>query len=92
MKDSVSIKLRQNKKPLLKSKISDGFEHRFSMKPHGAIQIVWKEGKIVHLHCHKCGNEWKIKDGENYTDFFDVSGDTTLTIKCKKCSIEYKSG
>jgi len=89
---SLRIKLRgKNGKELLESKIEGKVEKRFSRKTGKALQIVWKDSMIVHLHCRDkgCGNEWKIKDYSDWKNKFDIKGST---IKCLRCGREYESG
>lgn len=62
MKDSLGIKLKDQKgKVLVESKIEGQIEKRFTRKTSkaAALQLVFKEGKIVHVHCKsaECGNE-----------------------------------
>lgn len=98
LRDSLSItssfqaKLRDKKgKVILETKKQGDVEKRFTRRTGKAIQIVWKDGKIVHLHCRdkNCGNEWKLRDDVDLKSKFEVSGST---IKCSKCGREYKSG
>ena len=89
---SLRIKLRdKNGKELLETKKEGQIEKRFSRRTSKAIQIVWKEGKIVHLHCKDkdCGNEWKVKEGTDWTGKFEVEG---IKMKCLKCGRVYESG
>ena len=89
---SLRVKLRDNTgKEILETKIEGDVEKRFSRRTGKAIQIVWKDGKIVHLHCRDqdCGNEWKVKEGTDCTGKFKVEG---IKIKCLKCGRVYKSG
>ena len=90
LKATLGIKLKnQTGKVLLETKIDDKVEKRSSRKTGKAIQIVFKEGKIVHLHCRACGNEWKIKEDSDWNQKFDVEG---LTITCKGCGKNYEAG
>ena len=92
MKSSLMAKLRdKDGKELLETKIKGGVEKRFSRKGGKAIQIVWKDNKIVHLHCKdkNCGNEWKLKDGADWTGKFNI---ISSTIKCLQCGREYEPG
>jgi hypothetical protein len=89
---SLRIKLRdKNGKEILETKKEGQIEKRISRKTAGAIQIVYKAGKIVHLHCKdsNCGNEWKVKEGTDWTGKFEVKG---IRIKCLKCGGVYESG
>ncbi len=89
---SLRAKLRdKNGKEILETRIEGNIEKRFSRRTSKAIQIVWKEGKIVHLHCKDkdCGNEWKLKDSLDYKGKFEVEG---IKIKCLKCGRVYESG
>jgi hypothetical protein len=89
---SLRIKLRdKNGKEILETKIEGNVEKRFSRRTSKAIQIVWKESKIVHLHCKDkdCGNEWKLKDNPDCKGKFEVEG---IKIKCLKCGRVYESG
>lgn len=79
----------KNGKELLETKKEGPVEKRFSRKTGKAIQIVYKAGEIVHLHCKYCDNEWKIKEGTNWTSKFMVNG---MDIRCLKCGKDYKSG
>ena len=56
--------LNKNGKEILDTKKKGPVEKRFSRKAGKAIQIVYKDSKIVHLHCKdsNCGNEWKINE------------------------------
>ena len=97
IKDSLRIKLKNKKgKVLIESKIEEQTEKRFSRKPSKAIQLVFKEGKIVHIHCksEECRNEWKIKDEDNLIQKFDVKQNQQgiWIITCKKCGRSYLSG
>jgi len=92
MAGSLRAKLKdKNGKEILETKIDSLVEKRLSRRAGKAIQIVWKEGKIVHLHCKDkdCGNEWKAKDSSDWKGKFEVSDST---IKCLKCGREYKTG
>jgi len=89
---SLRAKLRdKNGKELLETKVMGQIEKRFSKRTEKAIQIVWDAGKIVHLHCKdsNCGNEWKVKEGTDWTGKFEVNG---IRIKCLKCGRVYESG
>ena len=87
---SLRIKLRdKNGKEILETKKEGHVEKRFSRKTGKAIQIVYKDDKIVHLHCRNCGNEWKVKEGIDWTGEFEVRG---INIKCLKCCKVYVSG
>jgi len=89
---SLRIKLRdKNGKELLETKKEGQIEKRFSRKTGKAIQIVYEAGKIVHLHCKdsNCGNEWKVKEGTDWTGKFEVAG---IRIKCLKCGRVHESG
>ena len=91
LKSSLRIKLRRNGKEILETKKEGQIEKRLSRKTAKAIYIVYKAGKIVHLHCKdpSCGNEWKIKEGTDWTGKFEVKG---IRIKCLKCGGVYESG
>jgi len=89
---SLRIKLRdKNGKETLEMKKEGQIEKRISRKTAGAIQIVYKANKIVHLHCKdsNCGNEWKVNEGTDWTGKFEVKG---IRIKCSKCGRVYESG
>ncbi len=89
---SLQIKLRdKNGKETLETKKEGQIEKRFSRKKGKAIQIVYKDDKIVHLHCRDkdCGNEWKAKDSSDWKGKFEVNG---VNIKCLKCGRVYESG
>jgi hypothetical protein len=91
-KSSLRIKLRdKNGKRILETKKEGQIENRISRKTARAIHIVYKAGKIVHLHCKdsNCGNEWKVKEGTDWTGKFEVKG---IRIKCLKCGRVYESG
>ncbi|WP_456330734.1 hypothetical protein [Archaeoglobus sp.] len=95
--DGLRIKVRDKRgKVVLESKIEDGVEKRFSRKPSKALQIVFKEGKIVHLHCKSedCGNEWKITEKVPLNRKFTLTETQNgiLEITCKKCGRRYYSG
>lgn len=84
----LEIKIRRSRR-------GRGAEIRFTRKPYGgALQIVWEEGKLVHLHCKKCNNEWKLEDKRPLKELFSVtrSDNNILVIKCKKCGQVYLSG
>ena len=88
---SLQIKLRdKNGKELLETKKEGQIEKRFSKKTGKAIQIVYKDNKIVHLHCRDshCGNEWKLKEGTDWNSKFEVQGNK---IQCLKCGRFYES-
>ncbi len=92
MTSSLRIKLRdKNGKEILETKKEGNVEKRFSKKTGKAIQIVYKDDKIVHLHCRNlnCGNEWKIKEGTDWTGKFEVD---ETRINCLKCGRVYASG
>jgi hypothetical protein len=82
------------------SRVEGDVERRFSRKPHGAIQLVWKSDEagvsFVHIHCktHNCNNEWKIEEGKSPTEKFEVRPleQTLWHIKCKQCGTEYTTG
>jgi hypothetical protein len=60
MSSSLQARLMdKNGKEILDTKIKGPVEKRVSRKAGKAIQIVYKGGKIVHLHCKdsNCGNE-----------------------------------
>ena len=89
---SLRAKIRgKNGKEILETKIEGNVEKRFSRRTGKAIQIVWKKGKIVHLHCKDkdCENEWKLKDSPDYKGKFEVEG---IKIKCLECGRLYESG
>ena len=89
---SLRIKVRDKAGRItIESKKEGQTEKRFSRKAGKAIQIVWKDSKIVHLHCKAtdCGNEWKIKESPTWTKKFEVKG---TTIKCIKCGRIHESG
>lgn len=87
---SLRIKLRdKNGKEILETKKEGRVEKRFSRKTGKAIQIVYKDDKIVHLHCKNCGNEWKVKDSSDWKGKFKVY-ETSIT--CLKCGKVYESG
>jgi len=83
--------LDKNGKEILDTKKKGPVEKRISRKAGKAIQIVWKEGKIVHLHCKDstCGNEWKVKDNTDWSSKFEVKG---TEVKCLQCGRVHKSG
>ena len=83
--------LDKNGKEILDTKKVGPVEKRVSRKAGKAIQIVYKDDKIVHLHCKdsNCGNEWKIKENTDWTSKFEVTG---TEIKCLKCGRVHKSG
>ena len=90
LKATLGIKLKDKTgKVLIETKIDGDIEKRFSRRTGKAIQIVFNQKKIVHLHCKVCGNEWKIKEGSDWNQKFDVNG---LTITCKKCEKIYEVG
>lgn len=97
MKESLGIKVKDQKgKVLVESKSEEQTEKRISRKPSKAVQLVFREGKIVHIHCKSadCGNEWKVKDGNNLSQKFDLKQNQQgiWTITCKKCRRSYLSG
>jgi hypothetical protein len=79
----------QTGKELLKVKIDGNIQKRFSYKAGKAIQIVFKGKDIVHLHCYAkdCGNQWKLKEGSDWSQKFEVN--PGLNIVCKKCGRVY---
>ncbi len=90
IKSTLGIKLKDKTgKVLLVTKIDGDVEKRFSKKTGKALQLVFKDGNYVHLHCKACDNEWKIKEGKDWNHKFDVNG---LTITCKKCGKIYEAG
>ena len=92
MSSSLRAKHRdKNGKEILDMKKKGPVEKRFSRKGGKAIQIVYKDRKIVHLHCKdsNCGNEWKVKDNIDWTSKFEIKG---TEIKCLKCGRVHKSG
>ena len=89
-KGTLSMKLKDKTgKQLLVTKIDGDIEKRISRRPGKAIQIVRKQDEYVHLHCKACGNEWKIKEGSNWNQRFDVN---EQEITCKNCGRIYKAG
>jgi transcription elongation factor Elf1 len=89
-KGTLGIKFKDNTgKVLIEAKVDDDIEKRFSRRTGKAIQIVYNQKKIVHLHCKACDNEWKIKEGSDWKQKFDVNGPT---ITCKKCGKIYEAG
>jgi len=94
---SLGIKVKDKKgKVLVESKIEGPIEKRISRKPSKAIQLVFKEGKIVHIHCKsaECQNEWKIGDEDPLDQKFSIAQNQEgiWIITCKKCGREYSSG
>ncbi len=91
LKSSLRIKLRRDGKEILETKKEGQIEKRISRKTARAIYIVYKADKIVHLHCKDstCGNEWKVKEGTDWTGKFEVNG---IRIKCLKCGGVYEFG
>jgi len=96
VEESLKIKVKDEKgKKVLDSKIENQVEHRFSRKPSGgAIQLIFKEGKIVHIHCKVCQNEWKIGDEVPLDQKFSITPtqESIWKITCKKCRRQYSSG
>ena len=97
IKESLGIKVKnQTGKVLIESKIEEKTEKRISRKPSKAIQLIFKEGRIIHIHCKSedCNNEWKIKESSDWSQKFDVkqSQSGIWTITCKKCGRSYHSG
>ncbi len=97
--DHVNIKVKgKEKKPLVESTIiKDRTERRITRKLEKAMQIVYEDRKIVHIHCKSsdCGNEWKVKDTGDLSEKFDLEQNKqgiSYTIKCKKCGRSYLSG
>jgi len=93
VRDAKGRKILETK--IRRSKGGRRAEVRFTRKPHGgALQIVWEKGKLVHLHCKKCNNEWKLKDKKPLRELFSVTrnDNNILIVKCKKCGQEYLSG
>jgi hypothetical protein len=93
--ESLTIKVKgPEKRPLVESTIKEQIEKRITRKPSKAMQLVFKDGKIVHVHCKFCGNEWKAKDTNGLSQRFDVQQDQKgiWTIKCRKCLRSYSSG
>jgi len=81
------------------SRVARGFERRM-VRERGAtkeetsvIMIDWKKGEISHIHCKRCGNEWR-DDEEDITKKFDVKPNATGTfhIRCNKCGRKAMSG
>ena len=94
---NLKIKVKdKEKRTLVICDIKGQTEKRISRKPSKAMQIVFKEGKIVHLHCKSsdCGNEWKVKDTNDLSQKFDLKQNHQgmWTIRCKKCGRSYLSG
>lgn len=92
LKATIDAKVRdQNGKELLKIKIDGNIQKRFSYKSGKAIQIVFSGNDIVHLHCYAkdCGNEWKIKEGSDWTQKFVVT--EGMNIVCKKYGRNYNA-
>jgi hypothetical protein len=95
--ESLGIKVKDSKsKEILESKVEGKTEKRISRKPSKAIQIVWEEGRIVHVHCKSadCLNEWKIEWGIPIKEKFDITPAEkgVQKVTCKKCGREYLSG
>ena len=84
-------KYNKDGKEVLDTRIKGSVEKRFSKGAGKAIQIVYKEGNIVHIHCKdsSCNNEWKLKDGTSWASKFEVNGND---IKCLKCGRVHKAG
>ena len=84
----------------IKSRVSRDFERR-TVKKRGeskeetsVIMIDWKDRRISHIHCKRCGNEWRDGEKEEMTEKFDISATTpsgTFRIKCR-CGREVMSG
>lgn len=90
MKGTLTAKLKDRTgKVLLTTKVDGDVEQRFSKRTGNALQIVFKRGKYVHLHCKACGNEWKIKEGRDWNQKFEANAQI---ITCKKCGKIYKTG
>lgn len=90
IKAGLDLKIRdQTGKQTLKLKVDGSVQQKFSYKTGKAIQIVFKENNIVHLHCYDkdCGNQWKIKEGNDWSQKFEIN--QGLNIICKKCGRIY---
>ena len=102
-KMGVTLRLRvTNKegKETVSSVVTDQVEKRISRKPKGAIQLVWTQDRLgrrlVHIHCkaNGCGNEWKIEEGVDPSQKFEVQQleGTLWRIRCIVCGTEFTSG
>lgn len=85
----------------IKSRVTDSFERRAIVKraceksKTSVIMVDWNKSKgITHLHCKRCGNEWRDSDAEDLSMKFDVkpTQSDVLHIVCKKCGREVMSG
>jgi len=87
-------------KEILVTKVTDDVEKRISRRPHGAVQLVWKNDEtgylLVHIHCKTkdCNNEWKMEEGNDPTERFEIKQlqPTLWSVKCKRCGTEFTSG
>ena len=46
------------------------------------FQFVWEMGRLVHVHCKRCGNEWKAEFNVPIETYFEI---TDRYCKCLKC-------
>jgi hypothetical protein len=95
--ESLRLRVKDSKdKKVLESKVEGKTQKRISRKPSKAIQIVWEEGEIVHIHCKSadCLNEWKIEQGIPIKVKFDITPTEqgNLKVTCKKCGRQYLAG
>ena len=94
-KPLLRLKVRNGKgKVWLESKIEGEIEKRFLRRPSGAIQLVFKQNKFLHIHCKKCGNEWgmkKIRDEIPLDQKFSITQNQEgkQIITCKRCKRQY---
>jgi hypothetical protein len=86
----------QRGKVVIESKIESETEKRYSRKPSRALQLVFEEGKIVHIHCKSadCGNEWKMGGEASLDQKFGITQNQQgiREITCKKCGRRYEAG
>jgi hypothetical protein len=92
-----SLRLREKDgrgRVVLDAKVADGVDKRFSRKTGKALQLVFKDGVLVHLDCKHCHNQWKAKDAPDWTGKFEVTKDASgiYHVICLGCGRAYVSG
>ena len=95
LSQSLRAKNKDSRGKVIKElKIEGVTEIIYSRKPSNALQLVVKEGEIVHIHCKAadCKNEWKREDKVPLDQKFDITQNQQRIqeITCKKCGRRYE--
>lgn len=99
--ETPSLKLRtkdQTNKELVEAKILESPRthlqvERLYLKVPTVLQVVFEGGKIVHLDCKGCGNQWKLEEDTGWDDRFEVEevSPRMFRFMCRKCGVEHDS-